>query len=239
MDFQRGSTFASLFTPRVLWLIGVLVVVHVALVTGAGQLPPLALFPFGAGLSPWQPLTYTLDQGSAASAFMGWLVIGFLAEGTWRSLGTRKLVLATGLCWALATAATIGVGTLWKGTGSGQVYGVFWWVSALLVWFALANRHARVSVFFTGAIPAMWVAYAFGALGVLRLFFDPTLSNLHQVFAWGAAWSLLLLDEDQWRRWRLLRRKRQIEKELSRFTVLEGGKSGERPRRSRGDEHLN
>lgn len=224
MDYQQGPTFASLLTRRVQWVLGVLVALWIV-GEGVGEPAKLAaLAPIGAGFRPWQPLTASFFQGSLGTAFFGWVMVLFLTESTWKTLGTRKLLLALGLCWALATSAIVALGAFWKGQGSGLVYGPFWLAEAMVVWVALQMPNARFALLVGTAIPAMWVVWAFGAFSLVRAVVVRDLSSVYQLFAWAAAWSIVLLDEDRWRRWRLVRRKKQIEKELSRFTVLEGGK---------------
>ncbi len=239
MDYPTGPSFASLFTVRVRWVLGVLVVLYVVQV-GAGDLAQLAaLAPVVGGFRFWQPFTYPLYQGPATSAIMSWLVLGFLLESTWKTMGTRRLLLATAAAWFGATLCIVGVGALWAGERSPLVFGLGWAAEAMIVWLALLNRGAHFRLFIGDPIPAMWVAYAFGVLTLLRAGIYRDLTSIHQVFVWCAAWSVLWVDEDRWRWWRLLRRKKKLEAEASRFTVLEGGKSGERPRRSRDDNHLN
>lgn len=228
MDYQRGPTFASLLTVRVRWVLGVLIGLWGVAAAVGDRAQLAALAPIGAGFQPWQPLTHSLYQGSFASAFMGWVVLLFLTEATWRTLGTRKLVLAAGLCWALSTLAVVALGALWKGAPPGLVYGVGWVVEAMVVWVALAMPTARFGLLIGVTVPSMALAWGFGVFSLVRLAMYQDLISAHHLFAWAAAFSIKLLDEDQWRRWRLLRRKKQIEKELSRFTVLEGGKSNGR-----------
>ena len=239
MQVQQGPGFADLLTPRVLAVLGTLVGLFVIPSTLGAQLPPLSLFPIGAGFRPWQPLTYPFSQPDAVSAIVDCALLVFLLESGWKALGTRDFWLATAMTWALSTLTIVGVGALFPEAGGAPVSGTGWWFSAILVFFCLRHRGRSLQLMFAIEVRAEVALIIFGALNLIRLLAYRDLVSAHHLLAFFAAFSVLLLDEDQWRRWKLRRRRKEIEQQLSRLTVIEGGRSGERPRRSRHDDNVN
>ena len=195
--------------------------------------------PLGGGFRPWQPFTYSFAQPSAVSAIVDWAVLVFLLESGWAALGTRHFWLATASTWALATLGSVGLGYLLPERGAVPISGTSWWFGAILVFWAMKHRGRSLRLMFAFELRAEVAVLAFGALDLLRLLYYPDLGSAHLVLAFLASFSVLLFDEENWRRWRLQRRRKQIERQLGRLTVLEGGKSGERPRRNRHDESVN
>ena len=121
----------------------------------------------------------------------------------------------------------------------GAVSGPFWWLDAMLVWFALTNRGAQVRWMMVLPLKAEVVAWLVGLLSLLNLAAYRDVNSAHLVFAWLAAWATTWLDGGSFRRWKLGRRKRAIEKELTKFQVLEGGKDHDRPRRQKPSDYTN
>ena len=239
MQYQQGPGFGDLLTPRVLAVVGTLVGLFVLQSAAGGELPMLSLQPVGVGFQPWQPLTYTLSQPDAVSAIVDWVVLIFLLESGWAALGTRTFWLATAATWALSTLAVVGAGAVWPEHGLVPISGTSWWFGAILVFWGVRHRGRVVRLMFAIELRAEVAVLLFGALDLARLLYFRDLASAHLFFAYLAAFSVLLLDEDSWRRWKLRRRRKEIEKQLSRLTVIEGGKSGERPRRSDPSDRVN
>ncbi len=239
MQYQQGPSFADLLTPRVVAVLGTLVALFLIQSVSGDRLPELSLFPLAAGFQPWQPFTYPFSQPSAVSAIVDWVVLIFLLEAGWAALGTRTFWLATASTWALATLGVVGLGYVWPESGRVPVSGTSWWFGAILVFWAMKHRGRSLRLMFAIELRAEVAVLAFGAIDLLRLLYYRDLGSAHLFLAFLASFSVLLFDEDNWRRWRLLRRRREIERQLSRLTVLEGGKSGERPRRNRTDDTVN
>jgi membrane associated rhomboid family serine protease len=216
MQYEQGPGFADLLTPRVLTVLGTLVACFVAQSVFADQLPELSLYPIPAGFQPWQPLTYSLSQPTPVTAIVDWIVLTFLLEFGWAALGTRTFWLATASTWAFATLGTVALGAIWPEAGRVPISGTGWWFGAILVFWAMKHRGRS-----------------------LRLLYYRDLGSAHLVLAFFASFTVLLFDEDNWRRWRLQRRRKEIERQLSRLTVLEGGKGQERPRRRGVDDRVN
>jgi len=160
-----------------------------------------------------------------------------MLELGWAALGTRLFWLATASTWAIATLGAVGLGYIWP--SGGPISGTSWWFGAILVFWGLKNRGRRLRLFFAIELRAETAIAIFGAIDLLLLIVHRNLDTAHALLAFLAAFSVLLFDEDMWRRWRLQRRRKDIERQLSKFTVIEGGKSGERPRRSRPDDTVN
>lgn len=230
---------ARMWSLRVRVTLGVMVVAFVPQLLFPEQWKALfALHPLGAGFMPWQPLTYTLMQGTPISAVIGWVMLFFFMDTAHDCLGTRRFWTSTFITWAVATFGSLMVGlTGWL--ASGAVAGPFWWLDAMLVWFALTNRAAQVRWMMVLPLRAEVVAWLVGLVSLLNLAFYKDVNSAHLVFAWLAAWATTWLDGDSLRRWKLSRRKRAIEKELSKFQVLEGGKDHERPRRQKPSDYTN
>jgi membrane associated rhomboid family serine protease len=239
MQYEQGPGFADLLTPRVLTVLGTLVACFVAQSVFADQLPELSLYPIPAGFQPWQPLTYSLSQPTPVTAIVDWIVLTFLLEFGWAALGTRTFWLATASTWAFATLGTVALGAIWPEAGRVPISGTGWWFGAILVFWAMKHRGRSLRLLFAFELRAEVAVVVFGALDVLRLLYYRDLGSAHLVLAFFASFTVLLFDEDNWRRWRLQRRRKEIERQLSRLTVLEGGKGQERPRRRGVDDRVN
>ncbi|GDX81900.1 hypothetical protein LBMAG42_37110 [Deltaproteobacteria bacterium] len=230
---------ARMWSPRVRATIGVLVVAYIVELAFSGALEPiLSLRGLGAGFQPWQPLTYTLIQGEPVSAVFGWVGVFFFMDMAHAGMGARRFWVSTFITWALATFGSLMIGL----TGLLQatyVFGPWWWLDAMLVWFAFKNRDAQVRWMMVLPMKAEVIAWLVLLLSVLRLAYYRDVASAHLVFAWFAAWATVWIDGDTWRRWKLLRRKKAIEKELSKFQVLDGGRGQERPRRQKPDDWAN
>ena len=230
---------ARSWSLRVRVTLGVMIVAYLPQIVWPGQLDSLfALSPLGNGFEPWQPLTYTLVQGTPISAVIGWVMLFFFMDTAHECLGTRRFWTSTFITWAIATFGSLMAGlTGWLQPGA--VSGPFWWLDAMLVWFALTNRGAQVRWMMVLPLKAEVVAWLVGLLSLLNLAAYRDVNSAHLVFAWLAAWATTWLDGGSFRRWKLGRRKRAIEKELTKFQVLEGGKDHDRPRRQKPSDYTN
>jgi hypothetical protein len=112
----------------------------------------------------------------------------------------------------------------------GIALGMGWFSVALTVWFGLANKGATILLMFVIPIRADYVAWGTGAVCLGRFAYYKDTGSLFLVFAFAAAVACFHANPDSYRRWRLLRKKARIEKDLARFQVIDGGK--DRPRRA-------
>ena len=192
----------------------------------------LAWHPFGAGFAPWQPLTHYLLQGthsgSVTSVLFGLLMLYFalpavdatVERGVWlRALGAGAGV---GVVLALLTDA-IGL------AGPTPALGWIPLAIGLFVLFGLALPHGVVKLFFVLDIPARWLVWMSLAVLALRMAMAPTLSAAEGLGMWIGVYGYWSLRGPGARRRELHQKKRSIEQELRRFTVIEGGRGGNRP----------
>jgi hypothetical protein len=191
----------------------------------------------GTGFLPWQPLTFPFIQGEPRDVLWMFLGLFFFLQTTVDSMGLRRMAWSTLFVWFFAcvvkfTAEAVGF------LAPAPVVGFGFWVEALVVWFGLLHRGAQIRLMFVLPIKAEYMAWGSGVLALLYLLFYRDTGSLHAVAAWVGAWAVITFDTDMFRRWRLQQRKRKIEKELGKFEVIDGGRTG-RPRRADPNDWVN
>jgi membrane associated rhomboid family serine protease len=227
-SFDTSSFWTPLVRNVMLTLFGLYVV---ELVIGWQRcLPWLALFPPGQGLLPWQPLTFSFMGGDPRSMLWQFVGVFFFLQQVVDAMGARRFWLSTLFAWGFALCFKLGA-ELAGVLAPAPALGFGWWVDAMVCWFGLLHRDAQVRMMFVLPVRAEILAWGSGLLSLLYLLFSRDTASLHMFAAWLGAFLVLRLDPGIFRRLRLRWKKRQIERELGRFEVIEGGK-GERPRRS-------
>jgi hypothetical protein len=229
--------FASLFTPLVRNVFIVLGAIYAVELIGGSALTALgALMPFGASWQPWQPFTFPFVHGPPDVALWTFLGLFFFLQAVVSAMGRRRFWWSTVAVWFAAVAGKIGVEALGV-LPAAPVFGIGWWCVALTVWFGLFNRGAQILLAFVIPVRADWVAWGTGLVCLVRFVYYKDTGSLFYLLAFGVAVALVYVDADGFRRWRLLRRKAKIERDLSKFQVIDGGK--DRPRRTDSRDWVN
>ena len=203
-------------------LIG-LVAVYIAQLVAPALFQPLAWLPLGGGFRPWQPLTSFLIQGEPFQAFFGWMAIFFFLTPVARDLGMRTFGRATLLIWAAASLLTIGVAA--TGVISGVHYGIAPFIAMLVAFFGFRNPTAQV-YFYILPLRAVWLAWADGFLAFLFLLSAPGPSTLLSLLFWMGAFAWVWWGDGGVRRAKLRWKRREAERKVSKFKVIEGGRTG-------------
>ncbi len=199
----------------------------------------LAWQPFGHGFQPWQPLTRFLVQGpGVVGVIMGLVLLYFLLPGIWATV--EQAILRSALLAGLAGGTLLPLLLDLAIAGDGAVMG---WTTLLWVWLptifglSMPNQtiylmfvipvNGRALLWFTAVICGLALLFGAGA----RIESAEPLGVWLGVYGW---WQGLGPGA---RRRQLIAKAAGIERELKRFTVIEGGKGqsdGNRP--PEGDE---
>lgn len=206
----------------------VLYVVELATFNAGVDVYVLAWKPLAQGFAPWQPLTRFLVQGPSVFSFlMGMLLIYFLLPGIWQEVhrDTLRNALIAGaiggtvlpFCLDLLLAdqgAVMGWSTL-AYVFLPTVFGLALPTRTIYLMFAIPVN-GRLILILTGVFAGLALVMGAGA----------TLASAEPAGVFGgivAWWNALGPGA---RRRELRRKASSIEKELRRFEVIEGGKSG-------------
>lgn len=217
-----------LLPPAPRWirnLCGGLLALYVAeLVARTAGLPVdlLAWFPLRGGFAPWQPLTRFLVQGGDPGTVLR-VVIGLAA--IWFGLPQ----LDRGLVARAAVAAAVGGTVVAFALDALGILGPFadlGWTTPLFgtfVLYGLLRPDAQILAYFV--LPVTGRALVWGALGIAALMFlaQRSLGTADALGAWLGVWLWFRTLGPGGHKRRLRARGRAIEKELSRFQVIEGG----------------
>lgn len=228
--------FMRMWTRRVQWTVGAFIAAYVVqLVTQPLFEGFLALRPLGGGFAPWQPLTYTFVQAEPIWAVLSWFILLNFLDTTITSVGARRFWLGTFATWAGTTFLTLLAGlTGWF--GGGAVASPNWWIEAMIVWFAFANRGAVINMMMVLPMRAENLAWLSGLLNLLNVAYARDLQSVHMLLAWIVAYAVFFGPTLRRREAAPAPRKGP---RAAGFQVLEGGKLGDRPRRSKPDEYIN
>lgn len=198
----------------------------------------LAWHPFGAGFEAWQPLTRFLVQGAApitaAWVVLSLLVLYFLLPAVVPLLGRRtaaQAVLAGAVGGTILPLAVDATGLL----ASPPALGWSELVLVLPVLLGLAAPDADMVAF---VFPMKARALLWGVLVVALLFLlvAPSLATLEGVGVWLGVFGWWHGLGPGARRRTLRSQAKDIESELRRFQVIEGGKERPQGRQSPGDD---
>jgi membrane associated rhomboid family serine protease len=185
----------------------------------------LAWWPYGAGFQPWQPLTGWLLNGDVLRAFFDWLFLFFLLPPVEQMFSRKQLIRLTGFIVVgsaimgllLVTFGAVSIRTPW--------YGIEPLLAGLLVLFGLSRPNAQILLFFVLPVKASWVAYGSGLLCLLYLLSGRDLSSAMWAAGWLSAylWMNGGVSRGLKKTW-LKYKHQQLQRRLSRFDVIEGGR---------------
>lgn len=167
-----------------------------------------------------------------------WFVTPTL-ESAWGKYRVYATYAASGLAGALFTVAVGSLGTyvpLFENVWTASHMGASGAVMGLVIAWCLMFRDQTLNLLFLGPIRGIYFLGFVVLMEVLTaLSYEPVSSTSH--FGGMMAGAVLGLDlwrfgalKDMWRRFRLRSKKRDIEKKLTRFEVIDGGRR-DRPRR--------
>lgn len=228
-----GLDLGSNWTPLTRNVIVTLFAIYVLQLLSGGVVESLfAWQPFGAGFQAWQVATsFVLGGPTPFSAVLDWLILFFLLAPVDGLLGRRGLVQALGVTWV--TTVVISAGLLAAGLISPSVFlGIGPLLTGLVALFGFMLPHAQFLLFFVIPVKAIWFAWGSGLLAFLNLLYARDLGASLLFFAWAGAAAWLAIRNGALRRTQLKWKKRQIERKLSRFEVIEGGRQESRKKRS-------
>jgi len=220
---RSSFDFPSYWTPLVRNLIVVLVAIYFAeLATGPLLLTLFAWQDIGNGFRPWQIVTsFFLSGPDPTSAFFTWLGLFFFTATVHRELGPRTFWQAMGVIWAASSVLTVGAQAL--GLVNGMQIGMGPFITAMVAFFGFRNPTADVLVYFF-PVKAIWLARGTGFISLLWLAYAPSPATLLVMLFWVGAWAWTTLGNGTIRRARLEWKRRDIERKMARFQVIEGGR---------------
>lgn len=233
MSTGGGPSFTPLSKTILITLFALYVVQQLAeRWMGLPVFQTLAWWPFRGGFQPWQPFTAFALNGGVLQAFFDWLFLFFLLPPLEQMFNKRQLMRA-----AISTylgCIVLGMVLVVMGAVSvkGPWFGIQPFLAAMLVLFGLSRPNAQIYLFFVLPVKAAWVAWGSGLLCLLYLLSGRDLNSA----MWAAGWisGYLWINGGIPRGWKkvVLKWKHQrLQKRLSRFDVIEGGKS-DQPRSS-------
>ena len=183
---------------------------------------------------PWQPITAFFLNGGILAASLDWLMVFFFLGSVQQLIGNKRL--AKGMVWTAVVAILFShgimalTGTLESGP---QVPGIAFrglepFLISLLVIFGLAQPNAKILLLFVLPIKASWVAWVSGLIALLVFMTKTNMTTSLILGGWVGGYVFVRSGFGNinrfFERYRLLRKKKKLEKELSKFTVLDGGK---------------
>lgn len=232
---------ANNWTPLVRNVLVTLFVIYLAQLLAMPRLDQwLGWQPYGSGLFfPWQPLTCvllgTLDP---LQTCLQWLGVFFMLPILEQVLPAARIGRAMLFSWAVAVSAIFLLEFAGILGQAGEISGLAPLMAALtaLVGFLLPNT--TFLLFFVLPVKALWIAWGTGLLTFLYMVASRDAGSAANFFAWGGAWIFVQFIGGNFRRWRLQLKKKQVERKLRRFEVIEGGKDGN-VRTKRPEEWIN
>jgi len=195
----------------------------------SGLVEALYLWPLSSGnWRIWQPFTCLLVNGpTPLAAFFDWLFLFFILGPVETLMGTRRFLRAMAAVLVFSAGATFlldAAGMLSMSAVEPVYMGLNPVMVGLLVFFGLAMPNAQILLFFVLPIRASWVAWVSGLLSLLFFLFTPTLGTSMSLFGWVGAYLWSSSSTGMWKRFLLRRKQVQLERELERFQVIDGGK---------------
>jgi len=236
----RGSPQVQVQLPTLLpWHRNLLIALFAAyvleLILNLAGVPLYRLLPWHAlstgAFEPWQPFTRVLVQGANNGAVFGVLfglmMVYFFLGPLEEALGRRKLgiaVLVGAVVGTLLPFLLDVIGLLTPDVALGWSF----LVMALPTLFGLARPEADVLLYF---FPVKAKVFLWGGLVValLLVLVGQTLSSFQTLGVWVGVYGWWHLAGPGARRRDLKRQGRNIEKELRKFQVLEGGRRNRPP----------
>jgi len=248
-----GSPMGSNMTPLVKKVLGLLIVLYVvqvfalkpqSITPASDPIVPhgltwLYLWNIDSGFwRPWQPFTAFLFNRGVMAAALDWLMVFFFLGTVEKLVGRKRL--GKGMIWTALIAVLFAHGAmaltmaLANGPDAGiagpsiAFRGLEPFLISLLVIFGLAQPNAQILLFFVLPIKAAWMAWVSGLLALLVFITSTTMTTALILGGWLGGYVFVRSGFGNinrlFERYRLLRKKKKLEKELSKFRVIEGGK---------------
>jgi membrane associated rhomboid family serine protease len=191
----------------------------------------LKLWSFDSGhWRPWQPFTSLLLNGGVLEAFFDWLFLFFLMGPVEQLLGNKRfkraMVFSVTLAIFLVTGLDL-IGAVSPMAAASPFTGVTAALLAMLVIFGLSMPNAQILLFFVLPIKAVWIARVSGLLSLLMFLASRDLTSAMAISGWIGGFVWIRTGGGSLRRLTLMIRKKKLEKELGRFTVIPGGKNND------------
>lgn len=183
----------------------------------------------GHGFAPHALLTRYAIIGRNSFSFIISLVVLYFFLPTVLQMFSRRQ-----LAWALGSGAVAGTLLALGLDAMGMLHpeptmGWTTLVMALVLLFGLGGPNRTVQLFFAIPITASWFVWFILVFAALGLLFGRTLSAAEYLGTWLGVMAWYHLLGPGARRRQLLHQANHIEQELTRFTVIEGGRSDNRP----------
>lgn len=186
---------------------------------------------------PWQPITAFFLNAGVFAAALDWLMVFFFVGPVQQLIGKKRLVKS--LIWTAVISMTFAHGVMALNGALDSApslslgfRGLEPFLMSLLVIFGLAQPNAQILLFFVLPIKAAWVAWVSGLIALLVFITDPVLSTSLILGGWLGGYAFVRSGfgnvQRLWARYQLIAKKKKIEKELSKFSVIEGGKSDDK-----------
>lgn len=190
----------------------------------------LAWWPLRSGaFAPWQPLTALLLVGSDPIwSLMGGMLVYSLLPPLEAQLGRAGLARAMGFVTACVIVGGLLVQVLGLVDGSAAFAGPWPHLMAMLVLFAYTHQQTSVRLYFVLPVPALWLAWAGGALALFGALASWSLSSALLVIGWIGAWLWVRGVSTPLRRVWLRMRYAWLHRRLRRLQVIEGGRGRRR-----------
>lgn len=218
-------TFEPWMRNLLVALVGIFVIELLLPYAGVDPYVLLAWQPIGAGFQPWQPVTRYLVQGSVMSVLFGALLLYFLLPALWfvidperiRNAAIAGLLGGTLLPLLLDLVIADGGVMLGWGTFAGVLCATL---------FGLAMPEDTIYLMFVIPVNGRFVLWGTAVISGLVLLLGAAGSHsAGEAFGtWAGIYGWWQLRGPGARRRELEKKAANIEKELMRFRVIEGGK---------------
>jgi len=212
-------------------------VAELVLANASVDLGGLAWHSFGAGFGLWQPFTRLLVQGRSVSGVLGgMLTLYFFLPAVWQfatpqQMRDAAIAAFAGSCLAIAAADLII-------SAPGVVSGWPVLCVALVVLFGLFAPDLKVYLFFTLPVSGSLMVWGTLAGSVLYFLTNPSMFTAQGLGVWVGVYAWWRLLGPGARRRHLQNQAKDIERELRKFQLIEGGK-GKGQGGQRDDEWIN
>ncbi len=179
--------------------------------------------------APWQLLSAHLFNSHhfGLSVFFDWLMVYFFASQVERMFTTRKYLKAMAFVGGFAMLVTTALDAAGALVSPAPFVGQGAFTLALVAFFCLSLPHAQLTLFpIPVQLKASWVGWGAGFIALIYFVINRDLGSTVSLFSWVGAW-LWLNGGDYIYQLRRRKARRDRERELSRFTVHQGGKDGD------------
>lgn len=181
----------------------------------------------GGSWMPWQLLTAQLfNHLSPMGAIFDWIILVFFLGPVERLMGRKKLLQSLGIVALGAGFVTTGLDVLGAVNVDAPFVGLNPVITALVVFFGLSLPNATIRLFFVLPIKAAWFAWGSGLVALLYFLAVRDLGSAMALSGWIMAFGVMKFGPDEWKTMWLRYKARNIEKELAKFEILDGGKGG-------------